>query len=120
MKTRVPCTCYACTMHRFHSQAAELWVFCTCRNYEDAYSDPGSPVTRRTPQGSFVLAMVDDQKKLLMQGERMPACGPFVTTGAVCTQLLHLGFCLSLPACGVLLEVPFFWQDSKYRGQLLC
>lgn len=38
------------------------------RNFEDAYSDPGSPVTRRTPQGSFVLAMVDDQKKLLMQG----------------------------------------------------
>ena len=86
-------------MHHIHSQAAKLWFFrtcrnyedacsdpgspvtrrtcrndedayfCTCRNYEDAYSDPGSPVTRRTPQGSFVLAMVDDQKKLLMQGE---------------------------------------------------
>lgn len=78
-------------------------------------------MTRRTPQGSFVLAMVDDQKKLLMQGGYVPACDPCVMTnqfGAVCTQLLHLGVCLS-PACSMLREV-LFRQDSNCRGQLLC
>ena len=39
-----------------------------CRNYEDAYADPGSPASRRTSLGTSVLAMVDGQKKLLMQG----------------------------------------------------
>lgn len=38
------------------------------RNYEDAYTDPGSPASRRTSLGTYVLAMVDNQKKLLMQG----------------------------------------------------
>ena len=69
LKMRIPCTCYASRCIHFTGQVANFWCFCACRNYEDAYSDPGSPVTRRTPQGSFVLAMVDDQKKLLMQGE---------------------------------------------------
>lgn len=56
-----------------------------CRNYEDAYSDPGSPASRRTSLGTYVLAMVDGQKKLLMQGHML---GPlymvyhvFVATG---------------------------------------
>lgn len=43
-------------------------VCCWCRNYEDAYTDPGSPATRRTEIGTYVLAMLDGQKKLLMQG----------------------------------------------------
>lgn len=38
------------------------------RNYEDAYSDPGSPATRRTQWGTYVLALVDGERKLLMQG----------------------------------------------------
>ncbi|GAB4818840.1 hypothetical protein N2152v2_005886 [Parachlorella kessleri] len=38
------------------------------RNYEDAYTDPGSPLTRRTALGTYVLALLDDQHKLLMQG----------------------------------------------------
>ena len=43
------------------------------RNYEDAYSDPGSPASRRTSLGTYVLAMVDNQKKLLMQGMPLSA-----------------------------------------------
>jgi len=38
------------------------------RQYEDAYSDPGSPVLRRTPLGHYVLAEVDKPRQLLMQG----------------------------------------------------
>lgn len=38
------------------------------RNYEDVYSDPGSPATRRTPFGTYVIAKLDGERKLLMQG----------------------------------------------------
>ena len=42
------------------------------RNYEDAYTDPGSPAKRRTPQGTYVLAQLADEtdsgrRRLLMQ-----------------------------------------------------
>ena len=42
------------------------------RNYEDAYTDPGSPAKRRTQQGTYVLAQLDDEtesgrRRLLMQ-----------------------------------------------------
>lgn len=39
------------------------------RSYEDAYSDPGSPVQRRLPNGHYVLAEVDQPRQLLMQGK---------------------------------------------------
>lgn len=39
------------------------------RNYEDAYSDPGSPASRRTAWGSYILATVDDGRQLLLQGQ---------------------------------------------------
>lgn len=38
------------------------------RSYEDAYTDPGSPASRRTKWGTYVLALVDGERKLLMQG----------------------------------------------------
>eukprot|EP00884_Botryococcus_braunii_P016558 jgi/Botrbrau1/3586/Bobra.0078s0038.1 len=38
------------------------------RNYEDAYTDPGTPATRRTSRGTYVLALLDGQRKLLLQG----------------------------------------------------
>ncbi|KAK9805982.1 hypothetical protein WJX73_010840 [Symbiochloris irregularis] len=38
------------------------------RNYEDAYSNPGSPANRRNSLGQYVLAMVDGERKLLLQG----------------------------------------------------
>lgn len=38
------------------------------RMYEDAYSDPGSPASRRTQWGTYVLALVEGERKLLMQG----------------------------------------------------
>jgi dipeptidyl aminopeptidase/acylaminoacyl peptidase len=38
------------------------------RMYEDAYTDPGSPASRRTEWGTYVLALVDGERKLLMQG----------------------------------------------------
>ena len=37
------------------------------RNYEDVYSDPGSPLTRRTQWGTYILAKVDGQRKLLLE-----------------------------------------------------
>ncbi|GAX75674.1 hypothetical protein CEUSTIGMA_g3117.t1 [Chlamydomonas eustigma] len=38
------------------------------RNYEDVYSDPGSPLTQRTAWGTSVLARVDGQPQLLLEG----------------------------------------------------
>lgn len=38
------------------------------RNYEDTYADPGSPLSRRTKLGTYVLAKVDGARKLLMSG----------------------------------------------------
>ena len=35
---------------------------------QDAYSDPGSPASRRTQWGTYVLALVGGERKLLMQG----------------------------------------------------
>lgn len=47
------------------------------RNYEDSYTDPGSPAMRRTSLGTYVLAQVDGERKLLMQGgEGAPAVKP--------------------------------------------
>jgi len=39
------------------------------RNYEDVYNDPGYPVSRRTPRGSYVLARIDGGNKLLLSGD---------------------------------------------------
>lgn len=39
------------------------------RNYEDAYTDPGSPLTRRTSDGTYILAKIDGKRQLLMQGQ---------------------------------------------------
>lgn len=38
------------------------------RNYEDSYSDPGSPVTKRLTNGRYVLAEFDKLGQLIMQG----------------------------------------------------
>ena len=38
------------------------------RDYEDAYSDPGSPASRRTSRGTYVLARLDGTGQLIMQG----------------------------------------------------
>ncbi len=32
------------------------------------YSDPGSPISRRTKDGTYILAKIDGQRKLLMSG----------------------------------------------------
>ncbi|GFH33738.1 uncharacterized protein HaLaN_33149 [Haematococcus lacustris] len=40
---------------------------CTCLNYEDVYSDPGAPLSRRTSWGTHILAKLDGQRKLLME-----------------------------------------------------
>eukprot|EP00879_Flechtneria_rotunda_P026301 GHRR01028036.1.p1 GENE.GHRR01028036.1~~GHRR01028036.1.p1 ORF type:complete len:835 (+),score=219.07 GHRR01028036.1:164-2668(+) len=39
------------------------------RSYEDVYSDPGSPLSRRTSNGSYILAKIDGQRQLLMVGQ---------------------------------------------------
>ncbi|MEW5309906.1 MAG: hypothetical protein WDW38_001749 [Sanguina aurantia] len=38
------------------------------RNYEDVYTDPGSPLSRRTALGTYILAKLDGERKLLMSG----------------------------------------------------
>lgn len=38
------------------------------RSFEDVYSDPGSPLTRRTSSGTYILAKVDGKRELLMSG----------------------------------------------------
>ncbi|KAI8467198.1 MAG: alpha/beta-hydrolase [Monoraphidium minutum] len=38
------------------------------RSYEDVYNDPGSPLSRRTKNGTYVLAKVDGKRQLLMSG----------------------------------------------------
>ncbi len=39
----------------------------THRNYEDVYSDPGSPLTRRTAQSTYILAKVEGKRQLLLE-----------------------------------------------------
>lgn len=56
------------------ASVAEPMLHVCGRNYEDAYTDPGSPASRRTSLGTYVLAMVDGQKKLLMQGNTVVDC----------------------------------------------
>ena len=58
-----------------------------CRNYEDAYTDPGSPASRRTSLGTYVLAMVDNQKKLLMQG--IPLIAAATSRSSLPTPCFH-------------------------------
>ena len=38
------------------------------RDYEDAYTDPGSPANRRTKRGTYVLAQIEGTRQLIMQG----------------------------------------------------
>jgi hypothetical protein len=38
------------------------------RDYEDAYTDPGSPANRRTKRGTYVLAQIEGIRQLIMQG----------------------------------------------------
>ena len=45
------------------------------RNYEDAYTDPGGPASRRTSRGTYVLARLVGSGELIMQGARWPPCG---------------------------------------------
>lgn len=38
------------------------------RDYEDAYSDPGSPALRRTSRSTYVIARLEGTGQLIMQG----------------------------------------------------
>lgn len=44
------------------------------RDYEDAYSDPGSPALRRTHRSTYVIARLEGTGQLIMQG--LPYTGP--------------------------------------------
>lgn len=39
------------------------------RDYEDAYSDPGSPAMRRTHRSTYVIARLEGTGQLIMQGD---------------------------------------------------
>lgn len=47
------------------------------RNSEDTYKDPGVPLLRRTALGRYVLAHVDSERKLLLQGAGASPIGSF-------------------------------------------
>ncbi len=40
------------------------------RDYEDAYSDPGSPALRRTSTSTYVIARLEGTGQLIMQGQQ--------------------------------------------------
>ncbi|KIY94927.1 hypothetical protein MNEG_13035 [Monoraphidium neglectum] len=50
------------------------------RSYEDVYNDPGSPLSRRTENGTYILAKVDGKRQLLMAGSGASPTGnrPFL------------------------------------------
>ena len=48
-------------------------------NYEDSYNDPGSPILRRIPNGSYVLAEIDKKRQLLLQGMRFSTMIPVLS-----------------------------------------
>ncbi|KAK9816189.1 hypothetical protein WJX74_001254 [Apatococcus lobatus] len=79
------------------------------RNFEDAYGDPGSPATRRTSMGTYVLAVLEGSRKLLMQGLGASTEGnkPFLDILDVDSG-----------------ETERLWQSSpphfEYTGSLLC
>lgn len=52
------------------------------RNYEDSYTDPGSPMMRRTPLGRYVLMEVNQPRTLMLQGSGASTQGsrPFLDT----------------------------------------
>eukprot|EP00210_Caulerpa_lentillifera_P001312 g1262.t1 len=39
------------------------------RSFEDVYNDPGQPIARRTARGTYVLAKINGERKLLLNGE---------------------------------------------------
>ncbi len=39
------------------------------RSFEDVYSDPGSPLARRTSAGTYILANIEGKRQLLMAGQ---------------------------------------------------
>lgn len=42
------------------------------RSFEDVYNDPGYPVARRTARGTYILAKIDGERKLLLNGSTFP------------------------------------------------
>lgn len=51
------------------------------RDYEDAYSDPGSPALRRTHRSTYVIARLEGTGQLIMQG------GPHLNPQTPCVDL---------------------------------
>lgn len=75
-------------------QGMTLFSLLLYRNYEDAYTDPGSPASRRTSLGTYVLAMVDNQKKLLMQG--IPLNVPAMSYSSLPTPCFHSNLTINI------------------------
>ncbi len=75
-------------------RSSSMLLLLICRNYEDAYTDPGSPASRRTSLGTYVLAMVDNQKKLLMQG--IPLNVPAMSCSSLHTPCFHSNLTINI------------------------
>ena len=98
-------------------QARMLWLCCR-RNYEDSYTDPGSPVTRRTQYGTYVLVQLDGQQKLLLEGER-----PVLPAQIVVFTIQRPGIPRNnrLDACAVIPELgtAVFFKQAKTPSMVL-
>lgn len=79
------------------------------RMYEDSYTDPGSPMQRRTSMGTYVIAQLDGERKLLLQG----ACPTHEQHPALCCkrclQFQPHQWCVCSPACFVPSFLPVSW-----------
>jgi len=47
------------------------------RSYEDVYNDPGYPIVQRTARGTYILAKINGERKLLLNGEGASPRGSF-------------------------------------------
>jgi hypothetical protein len=84
------------------------------RNYEDAYTDPGSPASRRTARGTYVLARLEGTGQLLMQGAC--AAGPaLLMHGRMHQQSPHRS-CRVRDCWASLLMHAGMWQQCRVRG----
>lgn len=60
---------------------------CCPSTNQDAYNDPGSPLTRRAANGEYVLATLDGGSKLVLMGSghRPEGKQPFVDVLDICS-----------------------------------
>ncbi|BDA47831.1 probable glutamyl endopeptidase, chloroplastic [Coccomyxa sp. Obi] len=87
------------------------------RDYEDAYSDPGSPTNRRTTRGTYVLAQIEGTRQLIMQGTGASPEGnrPFVELLDVDTKETRRLWQSTPPYLEYTMNLLNDWDDNPIR-----